>query len=104
MAQQRRVSEATTPEDDFEVGEVVADIYCDSLHISTGLYSSTLYLGVSQPGKKDKLLARVRVSPQMLRAISLLAGKHVKEYQEAVGPINLPAQMVRNWGLEEGTK
>ena len=104
MAQRRRQPDPATPEDNFEVGEEVVDIYCDSFHINTGLYSSTLYLAVSQVGKPDRLLVRVKVSPQMLRAMSLLTSKHVRDYQGEVGPISLPNRVVHDWGLEEEIK
>ena len=35
----------------------------------------------------------------MLKAIALLASKHVKEYEEAVGPITLPEQVYAAWEL-----
>ncbi len=45
------------------------------------------------------LRARIKVSPQMLKAIALLTTKHVKEYEDAVGPITLPDQVYAAWDL-----
>ena len=45
------------------------------------------------------LRARIKVSPQMLKAIALLTTKHVREYEEAVGPITLPEQVYTAWEL-----
>jgi hypothetical protein len=36
----------------------------------------------------------------MLKAIALLTTKHVREYEEAVGPIALPEQVYAAWELE----
>ena len=50
------------------------------------------------------LRARIKVSPQMMKAIAVLATKHVREYEEAVGPISLPDQVFAAWELNpDGT-
>jgi hypothetical protein len=36
----------------------------------------------------------------MLKAIALLTSKHVREYEEAVGPIKLPEQVYAAWEIE----
>jgi hypothetical protein len=46
------------------------------------------------------LRVRIKVSPQMLKAIALLTNKHVKEYEEAVGPITLPEQVLSAWEIQ----
>jgi hypothetical protein len=105
MSQRRREETAEpNPEEQMEVSEQVLDLYVDSLHISTGLYSSILYLGELRPGQKPLLRARIKVSPQMLRAISLLSAKHVRDLERAVGTIGLPNELVHSWGLEEEVK
>ena len=82
-----------------EAGEPIA-FYCDSMHIYSSLYSAALFLGEQMEEREPILRARVKVSPQMLKAIALLASKHVREYEEAVGPIELPGQVYEAWGLE----
>lgn len=105
MSQQKREEHVEPdPEDNMEVTEDVLDLYADSLHINTGLYSSILYLGALRPGKKPLLKARIKVSPQMLKAISLLSAKHVRDLERAVGTIGLPNALVHSWGLEEGVE
>lgn len=96
--------EEVNPEEQMHVPEQVLDFYADSLHINTGLYSSTLYFGEIRPGQKPLLRARIKVSPQMLRAISLLTAKHVRDLEQAVGHIGLPNALVHSWGLEEEIK
>ena len=75
--------------------------YCDSMHIFSSLYSSVLFFGEQMEEREPILRARIKVSPQMLKAIALLASKHGKEYEEAVGPITLPDQVYAAWELEE---
>ena len=36
----------------------------------------------------------------MLKAIALLTAKHVREYENAVGPITLPEQVYAAWELD----
>ena len=50
------------------------------------------------------LRARIKVSPQMLKAMALLTNKHLKEYEEAVGPITLPPQVYTAWELDPDEK
>ena len=73
--------------------------YCDSMHIFSSLYSSVLFFGEQMEEREPILRARIKVSPQMLKAIALLTTKHVREYEEAVGPISLPDQVYSAWDL-----
>ena len=74
--------------------------YSDSMHIFSSLYSAVLFFGEQMEEREPILRARIKVSPQMLKAIALLTAKHVKEYEEAVGPITLPEQVYTAWELE----
>ncbi|MDP7586961.1 MAG: hypothetical protein FI737_08655 [SAR202 cluster bacterium] len=79
--------------------------YSDSMHIFSSLYSAVLFFGEQMEEREPILRARIKVSPQMLKAIALLTTKHVKEYEDAVGPITLPDQVYAAWelaGAEEG--
>ena len=80
-------------------GEAIT-FYSDSMHIFSSLYSAVLFFGEQLEEREPILRARIKVSPQMLKAISLLTAKHVKEYEEAVGPINLPDQVYAAWELQ----
>lgn len=77
--------------------------YSDSLHIFSSLYSAVLFFGEQLEEREPLLRARIKVSPQMLKAIALITTKHVREYEEAVGPITLPDQVVAAWELEGET-
>ena len=74
--------------------------YADSMHIFSSLYSAVLFFGEQMEEREPILRARIKVSPQMLKAIALLTAKHVREYEDAVGPINLPEQVYAAWELE----
>jgi hypothetical protein len=74
--------------------------YSDSMHIFSSLYSAVLFFGEQMEEREPILRARIKVSPQMLKAIALLTDKHVREYEEAVGPITLPEQVYTAWELE----
>ena len=75
--------------------------YSDSMHIYSSLYSAVLFFGEQMEEREPILRARIKVSPQMLKAISLLTAKHVREYENAVGPITLPEQVYAAWELSE---
>lgn len=100
-AEKSQLNQAISPEENFEVANAVLDAYADSFHISTSLYSSHLYFGASRPGRKDMLVARLKVSPPMLKAMSILLSKHVEDYERSLGAIGLPKDLTRQWGLEE---
>ena len=75
--------------------------YADSMHIFSSLYSAVLFFGEQMEEREPILRARIKVSPQMLKAISLLTAKHVREYEDAVGPITLPEQVYTAWELDK---
>ena len=70
------------------------------MHIFSSLYSAVLFFGEQMEEREPILRARIKVSPQMLKAIALLTTKHVKEYEDAVGPITLPDQVYTAWELD----
>ena len=78
--------------------------YCDSFHIYSSLYSAVLFFGEQMEEREPILRARIKVSPQMLKAFALLANKHVRDYEEAVGPITLPEQVYNAWEIEAEQK
>ena len=74
--------------------------YSDSFHIFSSLYSAVLFFGEQVEEREPILRARIKVSPQMMKAIAVLAAKHVREYEEAVGPIALPEQVYAAWEID----
>ena len=91
-----------TPEEYYTSSpETSSSFYADSLHIYSGLYSSVLFFGELQEDREPVLRAKIKVSPQMLKAICLLARKHVREYESSVGPIALPRQVLEAWEIQD---
>lgn len=85
----------------FEIDPEARELYVDSAHIATQLYSSILYLGKLRENDKALVQLIVRVSPPMLKALSLILAKHVRDYERDIGPISLPKQLLHGLGLEE---
>lgn len=78
--------------------------YSDSFHVFSSLYSAVLFFGEQLEEREPILRARIKVSPQMMKAIAVLATKHVREYEAAVGPTSLPDQVFAAWELNpDGT-
>mgnify|MGYP006079852639 FL=1 len=93
-------TEATTEGSTSQEGSLdPITFYSDSMHIFSSLYSAVLFFGEQMEEREPILRARIKVSPQMLKAIALLTTKHVKEYEDAVGPITLPDQVYSAWDL-----
>jgi hypothetical protein len=96
-------TEATTEGSTSQEGSLdPITFYSDSMHIFSSLYSAVLFFGEQMEEREPILRARIKVSPQMLKAIALLTTKHVKEYEDAVGPITLPDQVYSAWDLNGG--
>jgi hypothetical protein len=86
----------------------VPDLYVDSVRIGIGAYGLVLELGIQ--GLADtpasevpaiERLALVRMSPQHALVFAKLLQKNVDLYQEKIGKINLPPDMLKNLGIEE---
>ncbi len=96
------VNTATAPAAAVEAPNPLDPItfYSDSFHIFSSLYSAVLFFGEQVEEREPILRARIKVSPQMMKAIAVLAAKHVREYEEAVGPITLPEQVYAAWEVD----
>ena len=90
-----------TPDEYYDQSQQPNSFYADSLHIYSGLYGSVLFFGELQEDREPILRAKIKVSPQLLKAISLLARKHVREYESAIGPISIPRQVLEAWEIED---
>ena len=101
------VTTATAPAPAQAEGPTSMDaitFYSDSFHVFSSLYSAVLFFGEQLEEREPILRARIKVSPQMMKAIAVLATKHVREYEAAVGPISLPDQVFAAWELNpDGT-
>ena len=85
-----------------EEAEDLLEFYSDAMTIDSALYTAILSFGELRRNQPSLQRARIRVSPHMLKAISLLTAKHVRQFEERTGgPILLPNELVHQWGLEE---
>ena len=88
-----------------EQAEDLLDFYSDAMSINSGLYTANLSFGEMRRGKPVLQRVSIRVSPHMLKAISLLTAKHVRDFEQRTGgKILLPNELVHEWGLEEEVK
>lgn len=87
---------------EYEVAEGAPEYYVDSAFVNTQLYGSTIRLGsLRAPGELALVRVSLKVSPPMLKVLSLILSKHVKHYEGSVGPIAVPKQLLHSLGLEE---
>jgi hypothetical protein len=93
--------EEYTPEEYYNQSEAPFSFFADSLHIYSSLYSSVLFFGELQGDREPILRAKIKVSPQLLKAICLLTRKHVMEYESAIGPISIPRQVLDAWEIKD---
>ena len=73
----------------------------DVLGVSSTVYGFTLDLAEAVPQGPPLLKARVKISPQTARALHLILGKHLREYERQFGKVVLPVHELHAWGLEE---
>ncbi len=86
------------------------DVYCDSLRLETKLFGVTLDIGQSQlrgggPNAGAVHVSRIRVhmSPQHAKIAARLLLKNIQEYEQQIGKINIPADVLMGLNiLEEG--
>lgn len=89
------------PEETLEIPDGTPEFYIDSLNIGTQLYGCTMWLGTLRQDQPPLVKAIVKMSPPMAKVMSLILAKHVRQYEEDMGPINLPKDLYHNLGLEE---
>lgn len=85
----------------YEVIEGAPEFYVDSAHVQTQLYSTTLLMGELRLGQPSLVKVIVKMSPPMMKVLSLLLGKHVKNYEADLGKICLPKPLLQELGIEE---
>lgn len=86
----------------------IPDIYSDSVRFGVGPYGIILEFRRTvppEPGgdaeRKEEPLVRVRMSPQHALIMAKLMLKNVREYEEKIGKISLPAGLYQELGVPE---
>lgn len=96
--------------DGFQIIEErpLSDVYVDSVRFEITLYGVTLELGQMQrPRPPEAGLAphvpkiRVHMSPQHAKVMAKLFAKNMREYEQQVGKLPLPAELYKDLGIEE---
>jgi len=85
----------------WEIPPDVPDLYINSFALNTGVYDFVLDLGLSNPDDTMKPLVRVRMSPQQAWVMFHLLKKAIESYQQNVGKINIPLDLLKELNLLE---
>lgn len=76
-----------------------SDIYANSVHINANIYEFTLEFELNTITMKgvieSRRLVRIRMSPQLAKALSVLLNKHLELYGELFHEIFLPEELVK---------
>lgn len=88
-------------EDKYILSEGTPEFYIDSVNVESGLYGSTLLLGNMRHNEPPLVKVAVKVSPPMLKVLSLILSKHVRNYEQELGTIPLPNALLHSLGLED---
>jgi hypothetical protein len=84
----------------FEELGSLPEYFTDSVNFMTNIYGITMEFGVMQPNDQPPIpKARVKMSPQHAKIMSLLLRKNVQAYERRIGTIILPDQLYRDLGI-----
>ena len=89
------------PEEELEIPEGTPEVYIDSLNVGTQLYGCTMWLGTLRQDQPPLVKVIVKMSPPMAKVTSLILSKHIRNYEQDLGPINIPKSLYHSLGLEE---
>ena len=95
--------DSTTEETKQQVPtQSIPEFYTNTVKFLINPYDVQLTLGVmSELGKPSKEIAIIRMSPQHALVLSKLLGKNLQIYQEKVGKIVIPQQLLDQLGIAE---
>jgi hypothetical protein len=89
------------PEEQLEIPEGTPEFYIDSINVGSQLYGSTMWLGTLREGQPPLVKVVVKISPPMVKVMSLILSKHIRNYEKDIGPITIPKTLYHSLGLEE---
>lgn len=70
-------------------------VFAQALSIFTGLYSAKVVLDTLDG------IMEIHMSPELLKALSLISKRHVSTYEEMYGPITVDRALILRLGYEE---
>ena len=78
------------------------EYYTDSVNFMTNIYGFTLEFGATQAqDQPPRPLARIKMSPQHAKIMSLLLRKNVQEYEKRIGTVILPDGLYQELGIQD---
>ncbi len=85
---------------DLDRLDMLPEYFTDSVNFMTNIYGITMEFGVMQANDAPPIAkARVKMSPQHAKIMSLLLRKNVQEYERRIGTIILPEQLYKDLGI-----
>jgi len=78
--------------------EKLPDFYADAINLEGGIYGWSILFGLAS-GPGTRAVARVRMSPQLMKVLYLLVQKQLREYEQKISPIQIPQQLADQLGL-----
>jgi hypothetical protein len=83
-------------------GSEPPDLYSDSVRVASTPYSFIFQFGlVTESPGEQKPVATVRMSPQHAWVLARILQRHIGEYEQNVAPIRLPAELLKDLGIDE---
>lgn len=79
------------------------DIFADAVNLHLGVYGISLVLGRTKgnlPDVKSVPVAVVRMSPELAFVLTQLLRKNLRRFQETIGPINVPDELLTSLEIE----
>ena len=77
------------------------EYFSDGLSIELNPYSVNLIFGITHGEQPAKNIASVRMSPQHAYVMTQILRKHLREYEDKVGKIQLPDKLLDGLGLDK---
>lgn len=85
----------------YEKPEGTPEFYVDAANLETTFYGTTLQLGDMRPDAPQLVKVTIKMSPQLAKVMSLILTSHVRQYEDGIGPIIVPKQLLHDLGLED---
>jgi hypothetical protein len=85
----------------FEKPDNTPEFYADAANVETQYYGTTLHFGEARPDAPQLVTVTIKMSPQLAKVLSLILSSHVRQYEQGIGPITVPKQLLHDLGLED---
>lgn len=70
------------------------DRYANTVQVHAGIYDFKLDFALQDPKKRARVHTSIRVSPQHAKALHLLLGRFLHNYEHSIGEIPLPKELI----------